>query len=84
MIFSQFWIFISMIINVQADLIGWNRARNNEMRQTYRRVSNFNTLNLPLLDQYQQFFSNQGKAGKFLRARRWSTQAFQKREIKRF
>ena len=70
-----------MIINVQADLIAWNRARNNELRYTYRL---YNDLDLLLLDQYQQFFSNRGRNAEFLRARRRSFKTSQQRKKQQF
>ena len=53
--------------NVQADLIGWNRARNNGLQHARRFAANNN---VDLLDQYQQFFNSNGKNGEFLNARR--------------
>ena len=76
MILSRILIFICLMINVQADLIGWNRARNNELKHTYRRVADFNIIDL--IDQYQQFFSTQGRNAEFIRARKRSYQKFQK------
>jgi len=73
-----------MIINVQADLIAWNRARNNELRHTYRRISTLNDLDLLLLDQYQQFFSTRGRNAEFLRARRRSFKTFHQRKNQQF
>ena len=51
---------------VSADLIGWNRTRNNEHQRKFRAVD----VSSQFLDQIQRFYSKQGKNGQFLKARR--------------
>ena len=51
---------------VSGDLIGWNRQRNNEHQRKFRAVDTSSQL----IDQFQEFYSRQGKNGQFLKARR--------------
>ena len=51
---------------VSGDLIGWNRQRNNEHQRKFREVD----ISSQLIDQFQEFYSRQGKNGQFLKARR--------------
>ena len=53
-------------LTVSADLIGWNRTRNNEHQRKFRSVD----VSSQFLDQIQRFYSKQGKNGQFLKARR--------------
>ena len=57
---------LTLVNLVSADLIGWNRTRNNEHQRKFRAVN----VSSQFLDQIQRFYSKQGKNGQFLKARR--------------
>ena len=60
MISTKLSIFAALllILNVQADMIGWNRLRNNAAKHHCKRIANFSKSNL--VAQYQIFFSQNG------------------------
>ena len=62
----KIFIILTFQLLAQADLIGWNRQRNNEHQRKFRSVD----LSFQFLDQIQKFYSRQGKNGQFLKARR--------------
>lgn len=72
MIFSKIivLVLICVIINVQADLIGWNRGRNNGLQHKLRLHARSAENKHDLLDQYQLFFSSKGRNKDFIKARR--------------
>ena len=60
-------LMISMTLTlISADLIGWNRTRNNEHQRKFRAED----VSSQFLDQIQRFYSKQGKNNQFLKARR--------------
>ena len=57
---------LTLVNLVSADLIGWNRTRNNEHQRKFRAED----VSSQFLDQIQRFYSKQGKNNQFLKARR--------------
>ena len=61
MISSSIFVFVVFfILNANADLIAWNRLRNNAAKHHCKRIANFSKTEL--MTQYQHFFAKNGQS----------------------
>ena len=61
MIASKIFLFaVVFIFNIQADLIAWNRLRNNAAKHHCKRIANFSKTDL--MAQYKHFFAKNGQS----------------------
>ena len=53
--------YVLFILNAQADLIGWNRLRNNAAKHHSKRTTSTNLSQSDLISQYRLFFTESGQ-----------------------